>query len=82
MSKTLGVAGGTVLILVGLFLLVMVPFNLSAQMDRVDREGLGGNIFAPDVLPLGGLGLLAIVIGVAVLTYTHRRGQRPTAADG
>lgn len=82
MSNKLGVAGGTVLILIGLFLLVMVQFNLSAQMDRVDREGIGGNRFAPDVLPLGVLGLLTIAIGVVVLIYTHRREQRLAASDG
>ena len=81
MRKTVRSVGGSVLILVGSLVVVMMQVNLSAQMDRVDREGLGGNIFALDVLPLGVLGLVMIASGVAVLFSVHRVGQRSTAAD-
>lgn len=81
MRKTVRSVGGSVLILVGLLVVVMMQVNLSAQMDRVDREGLGGNIFALDVLPLGVLGLVMIASGVAVLLSVHRVGQRSTATD-
>jgi len=63
---------GTALILVGLALVVLAQVNLSAQMDRVDREGTAGNLFALDVFWLGLAGVVAVVFGVAALMARGR----------
>ncbi|MDT3329131.1 hypothetical protein Q9S78_00480 [Microbacterium sp. KSW-18] len=63
---------GTALILVGLALVVLAQVNLSAQMDRVDREGTAGNLFALDVFWLGLAGVVAVVFGVAALMARRR----------
>jgi uncharacterized integral membrane protein len=54
------------LIVAGIVALVMVPVNMSAQMDRVDAAGTSGNIFEFDILPLSVLALGAIVAGIVV----------------
>jgi hypothetical protein len=64
MKKT--VVLGVALMAVGVIALVMVPANVSAQMDRVDVTGTSGNIFEFGILPLGVLGLAAIIAGVVV----------------
>jgi len=69
---------GTALILVGLALVVLAQVNLSAQMDRVDREGTAGNLFALDVFWLGLAGVVAVVFGVAAL-MARRRAAASTA---
>ncbi|WP_243841853.1 hypothetical protein [Salinibacterium sp. ZJ77] len=66
------------LVAIGLALIVLVSSNISAQMDRVDREGLGGNIFAPDIVPLGLLALATIGIGVVALIVANGRGRKKT----
>jgi len=63
---------GTALILVGLALVVLAQVNLSAQMDRVDREGTAGNLFALDVFWLGLAGVVAVVFGVVALMARGR----------
>jgi len=69
---------GTALILVGLALVVLAQVNLSAQMDRVDREGTAGNLFALDVFWLGLAGVVAVVFGVVAL-MARRRAAASTA---
>lgn len=64
---------GTALILAGLAVVVLAQVNLSAQMDRVDREGTAGNLFALDVFWLGLAGVIAIALGVGAL-MARRRG--------
>ncbi len=63
---------GTALILAGLALVVLAQVNLSAQMDRVDREGTAGNLFALDVFWLGLAGVVAAVVGVGTLMARRR----------
>ncbi|WP_413354471.1 hypothetical protein [Microbacterium sp. 1P06AB] len=64
---------GTALILAGLALVVLAQVNLYAQMDRVDREGTTGDLFALDVFWLGLAGVVAAVVGVGAL-MARRRG--------
>ncbi|AZS45047.1 hypothetical protein BWL13_02645 [Microbacterium oleivorans] len=52
--------------------------NLSAQMDRVDRDGTAGNLFALDVFWLGLAGVVAIAAGVGAL-MARRRGAGTSA---
>ncbi|TDL46100.1 hypothetical protein [Microbacterium oleivorans] len=63
---------GTALILAGLALVVLAQVNLSAQMDRVDREGTAGNLFALDVFWLGLAGVVSVVVGVGALMARRR----------
>lgn len=63
---------GTALILAGLALVVFAQVNLSAQMDRVDREGTAGNLFALDVFWLGLAGVVSVVVGVGALMARRR----------
>lgn len=63
---------GTALILAGLALVVLAQVNLSAQMDRVDREGTAGSLFALDVFWLGLAGVVSVVVGVGALMARRR----------
>jgi hypothetical protein len=74
MKKTLALAVG--LIVMGIVALIMVPVNLSAQMDRVDAAGTSGSIFEFGILPLGALALVAIVTGIAVGTRAVASQER------
>ncbi|WP_255209248.1 hypothetical protein [Microbacterium oleivorans] len=69
---------GTALILAGLAIVVLAQMNLSAQMDRVDRDGTAGNLFALDVFWLGLAGVVAIAAGVGAL-MARRRGAGTSA---
>ncbi|CAL4858370.1 hypothetical protein [Microbacterium sp. MM2322] len=80
MSKTVSIVSGAVLVALGLALLVLAGLNSYAQMDRVDREGGAGNLFALDVFWLGLVGLLALALGAIALTRPLRHRDRPIAA--
>ncbi|MFL0565387.1 hypothetical protein ACH0CG_06495 [Microbacterium sp. 179-I 1D1 NHS] len=68
---------GTALILAGLAIVVLAQVNLYAQMDRVDREGAAGDLFALDVFWLGLAGVVAIALGVGALMARGRRAGAP-----
>lgn len=72
MNRTFGTVIGATLGVVGLVLLALSGSNLSAQMDRADREGTAGNILALDVFGFVILGLVMLAVGVIVAVRSLR----------
>ncbi len=78
-KKSAGTLTGVAFIIIGAIVTVIAEINLSNQMDRADREGTGGNLFDPGILPLALAGLLVLAIGIIFVARSRRssRGNPP-----
>lgn len=71
-KKSAGTLTGVAFIIIGAIATVIAEINLSNQMDRADREGVGGNLFDPGILPLAVAGLLVLAIGIIFVARSRR----------
>ena len=67
---------GLVLLAIGISAVCVASWNLSADIDRADRTGTSGNIFALGIAPLGFVGFCAVVAGIVTLVVVAARKIR------
>lgn len=62
---------------VGLVLLIVFQVNLGATMEAADRNSTAGNLFEPQIAPVGLAGVALLVLGIVLLL----RSRRPVARE-